>query len=537
MASVLLTTVFKPFGIDDRYGRKENIPELLVAQVTRAQGIFTPRMWHSNAGLHLIAANCGVPTTVLEWPSLAEYEQELRNGDYDFVGINFIPCTYEKMRAMARVTRRVSPRSKIVLGGFGTIIPDLEQVVDVDFIGKGEGIRYMRHLLGLSPEFHFFHPTIKSRIIEFLGVPMFPTYVGEICSGLGCRHGCDFCLTSAYYECKYQPFLRSGREIYDLVQRQARVDALTDFWLIDENFLQDLDRAKELRATALADVENGRPYNLDMTWSSSDHVNAVDPEHLAEMGISSIWIGYESNQTTYAKNCGVAIPTLIANLTQYGINVLLSAVLFYDFHDEESLERDFQQFVQCGQAYSQFIPLTAWQTTPLFRKLEREGRMLDQIPMEERHGLTTSFHVHPRIPIHQQEHILLNAFRREYEINGPSLLRIFRHRLRGLRTFRSSRSKLLQKKVPFWEDRLKKHALFVVAMEDLIEEFHRDKVREAIEEARREFGSGFIDTLAPGAATLVRAAREGIERRRRSGEGETSLLQPEIRRTCYGPTA
>ncbi len=68
---------------------------------------------------------------------------------------------------------------------------------DADFVGKGEGIRYMPHLLGLGPDFDFFHPTVKSRIVEFLGVPMFPPYVGEICTGLGCRHGCDFCLTSA----------------------------------------------------------------------------------------------------------------------------------------------------------------------------------------------------------------------------------------------------------------------------------------------------------------------------------------------------
>ncbi len=537
MANVLLTTVFKPFGVDDQYGRKENIPELLAAQVTRAQGIFTPRMWHSNLGLHLIAANCGVPATVLEWPSLEEFERELRSRDYGFVGINFIPCTYEKMRLMVKVARRISPRSKVVLGGFGTILPDLEQVVDADFIAKGEGIRYMRHILGLSPDFTFFHPTVKSRIVEFLGVPMFPTNVGEICSGLGCRHGCDFCLTSAYFACTYQPFLRSGREIYDLIQRQAREDTLTDFWLIDENFLQDLERAEELRSAAAADIEEGSIYNLDMTWSSSDHVVAIDPEHLAEMGISSIWIGYESNQAHYTKNRGIDIAAMIADLKRYGINVLLSAVLFYDFHDQPSLERDFQQFVRCGQAYSQFIPLTAWQGTPLFRQLEREGRILNHLPMEERHGLTTSFHVHPHIPIHRQEQILLDAFQMEYEANGPSLLRIFRHRLQGLGTFRGSRSALLQKKVPFWEDRLRKHALFVVAMEELVENNHLDKVLEAIEEARREFGSEFIDGLARGAKMLAHAAREGMERRRRSGEGETSLLQPGMRRTCYLPAS
>jgi hypothetical protein len=142
--------MFKPFGVDDLYGCRENFAAVLAGQVTRAQRSFTPRMWHATTGLHLVATNVGVPATVLEWPSLDEFEQELRAHAYDYVGISFIPCTVPKMRAMVEVARRVAPRTKTVLGGYGAVVPHLDVLVEPDHVCRGDGIRFMRHLLGES---------------------------------------------------------------------------------------------------------------------------------------------------------------------------------------------------------------------------------------------------------------------------------------------------------------------------------------------------------------------------------------------------
>ena len=43
---VLLTGVFGPFGVDDEYGRKENIMELFHNQVTKGQGLASFRFHH-----------------------------------------------------------------------------------------------------------------------------------------------------------------------------------------------------------------------------------------------------------------------------------------------------------------------------------------------------------------------------------------------------------------------------------------------------------------------------------------------------------
>ena len=42
--------------------------------------------------------------------------------DYDFVGISFIVVTYHKMKEMAALVKKYAPRTKIILGGFGTVL-------------------------------------------------------------------------------------------------------------------------------------------------------------------------------------------------------------------------------------------------------------------------------------------------------------------------------------------------------------------------------------------------------------------------------
>ena len=90
--------------------------ELLYRQVTRAQGIFSPRTVNVQFGLDYIAENLDAPTVVLQYPSKNELIKELKKG-YDFVGISFIMALMHKMKEIVALIREHAPNSKIVLGG------------------------------------------------------------------------------------------------------------------------------------------------------------------------------------------------------------------------------------------------------------------------------------------------------------------------------------------------------------------------------------------------------------------------------------
>ena len=113
---VLLSSVFKPFTVDDMYGRKENTCEFFHNQLTRYQGVFSPRQQVPSIGLHLIAANIDTQSTVLDYPTLERFTKEVEKG-YDYVGIGSIQSNIHKVQKMVEVVRDVSPSSKVVLGG------------------------------------------------------------------------------------------------------------------------------------------------------------------------------------------------------------------------------------------------------------------------------------------------------------------------------------------------------------------------------------------------------------------------------------
>ena len=114
---VLLTSVCRPMG--PRFGDAASVGyELLYRQVTRAQGIFSPRTVNVHFGLDYIAENLDTPAVVLQYPSKRELIRELKQG-YDYVGITFIMAVMHKMKETVALIRRYAPNSKIVLGGYG----------------------------------------------------------------------------------------------------------------------------------------------------------------------------------------------------------------------------------------------------------------------------------------------------------------------------------------------------------------------------------------------------------------------------------
>src|ERR1017187_3138654 len=77
---ILLTSVFGPYAQDDEYGsRAINPMELYHNQVTRSQGPFSLRMFHRSWGLMLIQANIDAPCTLLDFPKLDRFIEELRS--------------------------------------------------------------------------------------------------------------------------------------------------------------------------------------------------------------------------------------------------------------------------------------------------------------------------------------------------------------------------------------------------------------------------------------------------------------------------
>jgi len=424
---LLLTSVFRPFGVDDAYGRKENKLELFHNQVTREQGIFSLRYNHRSFGLYFIAENLSTPTTVLDFPSIKQFRKELAKG-YDYVGISFIAPNFVKARRMAEIIREVSPQTKIILGGHGSRIPDIETLIDCDHVLPGEGISKLRKLLGEDMNAPIKHPAMPAADHKrILGLP-FTQQGAVLVPGVGCPNACRFCCTSHFYDKEYTPFLKTGKDIFDVCVRLADELKTNDFFVMDENFLLHKDRAMELLALMR---EHNRPFNFSV-FSSAEAITAFGVDNMMALGVNYVWIGVESKQNLFEKTKGIDVQALIAELRANGIFVLASSILFLEHHDKESINEDIDFAISLKPDFTQFMQLGPLPQTRLYLEYKEQGLLLDDVPYEEWHGQHMLWFKHPHFTREESAVATKEAFAREFRELGPSILRVGEAMIQGL---------------------------------------------------------------------------------------------------------
>ncbi|RLC08939.1 MAG: hypothetical protein DRI24_22590, partial [Deltaproteobacteria bacterium] len=162
-AKVLLSSVFGPFAQDDPYGsRAINPMELYQNQVTRVQGPFSLRMFHRSFGLLLLQSNIEGPCTLLDFPSMGIFIQELKQSAYDIIGISAIIPNVEKVKKMCQLIRQYQPDAIIVVGGHISNKGGIDEAIDADHIVRGDGVKWFRRFLAQDVTAPVKHPMAYS---------------------------------------------------------------------------------------------------------------------------------------------------------------------------------------------------------------------------------------------------------------------------------------------------------------------------------------------------------------------------------------
>ncbi len=426
-ARVLLSSVFGPYARDDEFGsRSINPMELYHNQVTREQGSFSLRMFHRSWGLMMIQRNISAPCTLLDFPTLERFERELRSTEYDVVGISGIIPNFGKVREMCRRVRRLSPNSTIIVGGHVAAIPALDKLIDADYIVRGEGIAWMRRYLGEDPSAPIEHPEILSGFgMRVLGMRLPDSSrdtAATIIPSVGCPIGCNFCTTSAFFGGKGKSvhFYESGDQLFEVMQHMEHSLNVRSFFMMDENFLLNRPRAMQLLARM---KEGGKAWSL-YVFSSVNAIRKYTTEELVQLGVSWIWLGLESPNSSYVKLRNSDTQSLAAELRQHGIKLLGSTIVGLEHHTPENIQQEIEYAVSHCTDFHQFMLFTPVPGTPLFQQMQQEGRMLDGIDLADIHGQFKFNFEHAAISRDDSKRWLDWAFRFDLERNGPSLFRI-----------------------------------------------------------------------------------------------------------------
>jgi len=437
-ARVLLCSVFGPYGKDDEYGsRAMNPMELYHNQVTRTQGAFSLRMFHRSWGLMMIQANIDAPCTVLDFPTLDRFIEEIRTHQYDVVGISsIIPNTY-KVRKMCELIRQHLPGATIVVGGHIANVPDLHEQIDADHVVRGEGVRWFRGFLGEDENRPLRHPMTESGVgTRNVGVTA-KDRPGDVAATLipsvGCPLGCNFCSTSAMFGGKGKSvnFYQTGDELFEIMRQLERDMHVRSFFVMDENFL--FHRKRALRLLELME-KHGKSWSL-YVFSSANVLRSYTIDQLVRFGISWVWMGIEGCNSQYTKLNGIDTFELVRELQSHGIRVLGSTIIGLENHTPENIDEAIDYAARHDTDFHQFMLYTPIPGTPLHAELSAKGVMKDpsEYHLSDIHGQLILNYRHPSFNDRQTAELMVRAFDRDFQINGPSTVRIVRTTLAGYR--------------------------------------------------------------------------------------------------------
>ncbi|RPI17588.1 MAG: radical SAM protein [Acidobacteriales bacterium] len=513
-ARVLLTSVFGPYACDDEFGsRRINPMELYHNQVTREQGAFSLRMFHRSWGLMMIQQNISAPCAVLDFPTREVFERELLGHSYDVVGISSIIVNLGKVREMCRMVRRLSPGSVIIVGGHVTAIPGIEHLVDADHFVRGDGISWMRRYLGEVEDAPISHPHIVSGYgTRTMGLRVPQVKGGNaatIIPSVGCPMGCNFCTTSAFFggKGKFLNFYETGDELYRVMNEAASALNVRSFFIMDENFLLYRKRAMEL----LSRMKRANKAWTLYVFASANAIRQYSMEELVDLGVSWIWMGLESPQSTYSKLKGTDTVLLTRELRRHGIKLLGSTIVGLEHHTPANIRPEIEHAVSHETDFHQFMLYTPVPGTPLYAEMSEQGRMLPDVDLADIHGQYKFNFEHAAISRDESKKLLDWAFRLDFERNGPSLYRIWKTTLEGWMRYKNHPEPRVRDRFD-WEARQLKSASTAClwAMERNFKRTNEavsKKIRVLRRDIEKEFGSLSKITAALVGPILVWTSR------------------------------
>lgn len=449
MRKVLLTSVCRPLGPD--IGDSESVGyELLHGQITRAQGIFSPRCFTHHFSLEYIAHNLEHPTVVLQYPSEKEFTEEVKKG-YDFVGISFILATSHHMKRMSAIVRKYSPQSKIILGGYGTVMSDEELAPWGDYYCRGEGTAFMRKLLGEDDSRPVEHPLIIN------GLKVFSMPVGNngmIFGGLGCPNGCDFCATSHFFKRKHIRLLETGDDVFNLIQRYRQKDPKIKFSVLDEDFL--LNQKRAYRFLELVRRSKEAPPSM-FIFASVKALSMYQVSDLLEMGITGVWVGYEGRRSGYAKQQGRDIKEIFHDLRTNGVTILASMVIGFDYQTKEVIRQEREELLSLKPTFTQFLIYGPTPGTPFYDRVVQEKRLVPELAhdREAYYKKCTGFYdmvKHPVLSSAELEDLQRECYEADFNELGPSVIRSIENWFLGYQNLIVSDNELLRKKGEMYRD-------------------------------------------------------------------------------------
>lgn len=190
----------------------------------------------------------------------------------------------------------------------------------------------------------------------------------------GCSHRCSFCASSVYFKAHHY-----CRPVEDVI-REIKMQKRKLLFFVDDNIVCNHEKAKELFRALIP---------LKIRWVSQGSMDMLHDRELMELMVKSgclgLVIGFESispdciaqmNKYTNRHGSNDMYREEIRQLREWGLQTWAAFTVGHDGDTVESIRATCDFAIKNKFTFAAFNILMPYPNTPLYEKMEREGRLL-----------------------------------------------------------------------------------------------------------------------------------------------------------------
>ena len=229
----------------------------------------------------------------------------------------------------------------------------------------------------------------------------------------GCPYRCDFCDIIVMFGRK--PRTKSPQQIGRELD-QLRLLGVTNIFFVDDNLIGNRKKARELLAH-IRDYQVSHNYRFSFGTEASLNL-AEDKEMLQlfrEAGFGWVFIGIESpdeeslREMNKSQNLRGNLQDSLVTLYRSGIDVMAGFIVGFDNDTVDTFRRQHEFITRSGIQVAMVGLLTALPKTPLYIRLEKEGRLIADAPDGDNTGAATNM-----IPLHMSYEEMVSGYKQLY---------------------------------------------------------------------------------------------------------------------------
>jgi radical SAM superfamily enzyme YgiQ (UPF0313 family) len=314
----------------------------------------------------------------------------LKSSDIEWADIVFCSAMLIQKDSLRSVVERCKARGKrVVIGGpyITTTIEDLPEA-DHIFIGEAETTlpQFLRDLecgearrSYQAPE----RPPLALTPVPDFELVDFKRYTAmSIQYSRGCPFNCEFCDIIEIYG--RVPRTKSNQQVLAELDELMRLGWRGTLFIVDDNFIGNKKNVRQLLPELAAwQKRNNYPFSL-LTEAS---VNLADDdallENMRQAGFRQVFLGIETpveeslKEAQKSQNRGSLLNS-VQKIQKYGMEVMAGFIVGFDNDPDDIFERQIRFIRDSAIPLAMVGLLCALPDTQLWRRLEREGRLLGE---------------------------------------------------------------------------------------------------------------------------------------------------------------